>query len=85
MVFADIEDDVMDIQSVGACIENMILRATDLGIGSLWVGYIVKLEKELQKLFNKDKKLIAGVALGYTDTNPKERPRKTLEEVLEWY
>ncbi|MBE6154882.1 MAG: nitroreductase [Firmicutes bacterium] len=85
LVFADIEDDVMDIQSVGACIENMILRATDLGIGSLWVGYIVKVEKELQKLFNKDKKLIAGVALGYTDTNPKERPRKTLEEVLEWY
>ena len=85
LVFADIVDEVMDIQSVGACIENMTLRATDLGIGSLWIGYIVKVEKELQQLFNTNKRLIAALALGYTDANPKERPRKSLEEISEWY
>lgn len=85
LVFADITEEVMDIQSVGASIENMILRAYDLNIGSLWIGYIVKIEKELQEMFHNNKRLIAAVALGYTDTYPNQRPRKTLEEVTEWY
>lgn len=85
LVFADIKDDLMDIQSVGACIQNMILRATDLEIGSLWIGYILKIEKELQDLFKCKKKLIAGVALGYTEKYPSERPRKNIEDVCEWF
>ncbi len=85
LVFADITDDLMDIQSVGACIENMTLRATDLNFGSLWIGYIVKVEKQLQQLFNTNKTLVAALALGYKDASPKERPRKSLEEISEWY
>ena len=85
LVFADITDEVMDVQSVGACIENMVLRAKDLDVASLWIGYILRIEKELQKEFSCDKKLIAAVALGYTDHFPSKRPRKTLEEVSEWY
>ena len=85
LVFADITEEVMDVQSVGACIENMVLRAKDLDVASLWIGYILRIEKELQKEFSCDKKLIAAVVLGYTDHFPSKRPRKTLEEVSEWY
>lgn len=85
LIFSDIIDELMDIQSVGACIENMVLQATDLNIGSLWIGYITKIETELKEMLGTDKKLIAAVALGYTDTNPKPRPRKTLKEVTRWY
>lgn len=85
LVFADITEEVMDVQSVGACIENMVLRAKDLDVASLWIGYILRIEKELQKEFSCNKKLIAAVALGYTDHFPSKRPRKTLEEVSEWY
>ena len=85
LVFADIIDEVMDIQSVGACIENIVLRAKDLDVASLWIGYILRIEKELQEQFSCDKKLIAAVALGYTDHFPSKRPRKTLDEVSEWY
>ena len=85
LVFADIEDMVMDLVSVGACIENIVLRAKDLAVASLWIGYILNIEKELQRKFSCDKKLIAAVALGYTDHFPSKRPRKTLEEVSEWY
>jgi nitroreductase len=85
LVFADITDELMDTQSIGACIENMILQATDLKIGSLWIGYIVKIEKELQEMFNCNKKLMATIALGYSDIFPKPRPRKTLDEVTVWY
>ena len=85
LVFAKIENELMDIQSIGACIENMLLTATDLNIGSLWIGYIVSIESALQSMFNTSDKLVAAIALGHTDKIPKPRPRKTLEECSTWY
>ena len=84
MIYADIENTILDVQSVGACIENMILKATDLDISSLWIGYTLKIEEELKELLNTDKTLIATLALGYSETKPKPRPRKTLDSVSEW-
>ena len=85
LVFADIEDMIMDVVSVGASIENMILRARDLDVASLWIGFILKIEKELKKEFNLNKRLVSCIALGYTDHFPSKRPRKTLFEVSEWH
>lgn len=84
MIYADIENTILDVQSVGACIENMILKATDLDISSLWIGYTLKIEEELKELLNTDKTLIATLALGYSDAKPKPRPRKALDSVSEW-
>lgn len=84
MVYADIENPILDVESVGACIENMILKATDLGISSLWIGYTLRIEEELQELLNTDKTLIATLALGYSEIKPRERQRKQLNEVTEW-
>lgn len=85
LVFAEITDTVLDVQSVGACIENMLLRAHDQNVASLWIGYILEIEEELKKEFSTDKTLIAAVALGYSDKIPKARPRKTLADVTSWY
>lgn len=85
LVFAKIENELMDIESVGAAIENMLLTATDLNIASLWIGYIINIESILQAMFNTSDKLVAAVALGHTDKIPKPRPRKTLEECTLWY
>ena len=85
LVFADIEDVIMDVVSVGASIENMILRARDLDVASLWIGFILKIEEELKKEFHLNKKLISCVALGYTDHFPRQRPRRSLYEVSEWH
>ena len=85
LVFADITEEIMNIVSVGACIENMILRARDLDVASLWIGYILNIEEELKNKFALDKKLISAVALGYTDHFPSKRPRKELNEVSELY
>lgn len=85
LVFATIENEIMDIESLGASIENMLLEATNINVGTLWIGYILEIEKELQKIFKTDKKLISAIALGHFDKNPKPRPRKTMEEVTEWY
>ncbi len=85
LVYGDIEHEVFDTISIGACIENMILEAYNLNVGSLWIGFILQIEKELNQKFNTNKKLISAVALGYTDSFPKARPRKTLEECTKWY
>lgn len=85
LVFADITEEIMDVQSVGASIENMILKARDLDVASLWIGYILKIEEYLKEKFNIDKKLIAAVALGYTTHFPSKRPRKSLDEVSVWF
>ena len=35
----------MKHQSIGALMENMCLEATELNIGSLWIGHILEFEK----------------------------------------
>lgn len=84
LVFGNIENPEMDLTSIGASIENLILRATDLGVSSLWIGYIRFIEEKLQKEFNRDDTLVSAVALGYSDRTPSPRPRKSLKSVTEW-
>ena len=83
----DIEEkfyEIANIQSIGASIENMLLEATELGIGSLWICDIFSAYDGLCKWLNIDKQLIAAISFGYTDEMPDRRPRKKIEEVTEW-
>lgn len=84
----DITDDKlrrdMNEQSIGAAIENMCLQATNMGIGSLWIGNIHVVREELEKLYKQDSQLTAALALGYPDQTPNQRPRKDLEEIVTW-
>lgn len=75
-----------DCLSIGGAIEHICLRATDLGLGSLWIRDIVYTQKEIAKLVGyEDMEVISAISIGYPDENPKQRPRKKLSEVLEWY
>ncbi len=71
-------------QSVGAAIENMLLSATEKGIGSLWICDTFFAYPELCQWLDIEGKLLAAVALGYPDEFPEARPRKKLEEIVEW-
>lgn len=62
----------------------MCIAATQKGIGSLWICDIFFAYSELCEWLNVEGELLAAVALGYPDESPKERPRKNIEEVLEW-
>ena len=76
---------VSDILSIGACIQNMCLRATDLEVGSLWIRDVIYVEKEILTLVNaQDSILVSALALGYYDKLPPKRPGKDLTEVLTW-
>ena len=88
LVFRSTEDYwvVSDNLSIGACVENICLRATDLGIGSLWIRDTYCVNDEVSKLLNHtDMELNCAIALGIADQNPKKRPRKELDTIIEWY
>ena len=71
-----------DLLSIGAALENLILEATRLGLGSLWIGNPCFAYPELTALGRPDAMLVGAVALGYPDQAPKARPRKKLEELV---
>lgn len=68
--------------SIGAAIENILLEAENIGLGTLWIGYIKKIEDYVKQLVNIDYELVSAIAIGVKNENSLERPRLTLEEVL---
>jgi nitroreductase len=56
-----------DLLSIGACIENMLLAVEGLGLGAVWLGEILKSERELKRLLACPDayELMAVIALGY--------------------
>lgn len=88
LVFREKNDNwiIGDNLSIGACVENMCLRATDLGIGSLWIRDIVYVSEDVAKMLGHgDLELNCAVSFGVPNQNPKQRPRKELKEIMEWY
>ena len=71
-------------QSLGACLENMALQATALGLGSLWSCDIYFAYDALHEWLGGQGALAAALALGYAAESPPPRPRKPLEELVEW-
>jgi nitroreductase len=76
--------ETVNIQSIGASIENILLAALEYGIGSLWIADIVFAYREISKWLNTDKEIIAAISLGYPDEDPPRRPRKEMAAVVEW-
>jgi nitroreductase len=76
--------DLTNIQSIGAAIQNMLLAAQDLGLGSLWICDVLYAYEELCGWLGEKSALIAAVSLGYPDESPAARPRKPFDEVVKW-
>ncbi|MDE7382920.1 MAG: nitroreductase family protein [Treponemataceae bacterium] len=73
-----------NIQSLSASLQNMLLAATEKGLGSLWICDIFFAYKELCAWLGDQGELIAAVAIGRTNESPAARPRKSLTDVVEW-
>ena len=63
--------------------EHIVLMATALGLGSCWVGGISSY-KAIRDLFGIPRGIlvIGVIAVGYTDSDPKPRPRLPMEKLL---
>jgi nitroreductase len=74
-----------DISSISCAIENLMLTATAIGLGSCWVGTFNS-EKKITNLVgaNKNQELVATVILGYPKKGSKIllRNKKKLKEIL---
>lgn len=72
-----------DYLSIGCAVEHMVLRATDLGLGSLWLRDVIYLRTEITKLFNlNNMELVTGLAIGYSSTNNYRAKKKNIEEIM---
>lgn len=73
-----------DHQSIGACVENMLLAAHGLGLGAVWLGEILKSAEEVRELLELPAtlELMAVVAVGHPGGTVKPPPRRDLSELI---
>ena len=76
--------EICDTLSIGASIENILLKAEELGLGTLWIANTCFAYPELVTYLNMKGQLIGTIAVGYPDEKPAARPRKKLEEIVEY-
>ncbi len=73
--------ELVDTQSIGAAIQNMLLAAVELGLGSLWICDVFYAYEDLAKWLGEKGQMVAAVSLGYPLEAPGPRPRKPLSEL----
>ena len=68
--------------NVAIAIEHMVLKATDLGLGSCWIGGFDA--RETKKLLGLEENLfpIMLLPVGIPVNHPKPRPRLSMDEIL---
>lgn len=76
--------EICDTLSIGAAVQNMLLTAELLGLGTLWIANTCFAYPELTEFLKIDGQLIGAVAVGYPDENPPKRPRKSIDEIAEF-
>lgn len=76
--------EICDILSIGASIENMLLKATEIGVGTLWIANTCYAYKELVEYLETTQQLVGAIALGYAAETPIQRPRKNVEDIVEY-
>ena len=73
-----------EVHSVAAAIQNMLLKAYSLGLGTVWIGDVFYALDALKRHLGKPWNLMAAVALGWPAHVPEPRPRKSVDEVAKF-
>ena len=75
-------------QSIGACIQTMMLKAQGMGLGTLWVAAVRVAAEEYKRMYMRaEMDLIAAVGVGYPSAKmagKKGPPRLPVDEVAEF-
>lgn len=74
----------VDTQSIGGMIQTMLLAAEDMGYGSLWICDTFYADHHIGKWLHTDREMVAAVAIGIKDEFPSARPRKPINELMQW-
>jgi nitroreductase len=77
---------VMEIQSSAAAVQNMLLAATVMGIGSVWLGILILIKDEVLNFLGEPRgEFMAIVPIGYAlrpSSSPKKLPLETCMKYL---
>jgi nitroreductase len=76
--------EVKDHQSMGACLQNMLLAAHGMGLGGVWLGEILRRAEEVRTLLGvpETMELMAVVVIGHRAGKGGTSSRKGIQEVL---
>lgn len=77
--------EINDLLSIGASVENMLLKAEELNVGTLWIGNTCFAYQELTTYIGLDVELVGAIALGYKAEQPSMRPRKKIEDIIAYF
>jgi len=89
LVFVDevFSKDLPHILSVGAAVQNALLAATEMGLGSCWIGGVWRYTRHIRELLGipDGKILLSAMAIGYPDLDsPIYAYKSTRDEVGEF-
>jgi nitroreductase len=72
---------------MGAAIQNMLLAAHELGLGSCWIGEILKNEEQVKELVGaaNDLELMAVISVGYPSKATKSKRRDISQNIVSWF
>lgn len=73
----------MEIQSSAAAVENLLLAATSIGLGSVWLGILYLIKDEVLAFLGEDAgEFMAVIPIGHPRKKPGGPKKKPLEYVL---
>jgi nitroreductase len=76
----------MEIQSSAAAVENLLLAATSLGLGSVWLGILYLIKDEVLTFLGETRgEFMAVIPIGYPKKDQGGPLKKPLEYVLKEY
>ena len=77
-------DAVKDLQSAGACIQNMLLAAEAIGLGGVWLGQILKNKDKVNTVLELTDvyDLMAILAFGHPEHRNQVSTRKPVNQFL---
>lgn len=77
-------DHTKDVQSIGACIQNMLLAIHSMGLGAVWLGEILKRKEGVNSVLGAPDpfELMAVLAIGHPVMKKRESERKELHSLV---
>ncbi len=74
---------IMEIQSSAAAVQNLLLAATSLGLGTVWLGVLVLIKDDVLKFIGEPKgEFMAVIPVGYPGQSSSGPKKKSLDAVI---
>lgn len=74
--------EAVELQAIGAGVENMLLKAEELGLGSLWCADILYAYEIVSSYSSRP--VVSAVCLGYKNEMPAAREKKKISEMCKF-